>query len=808
MKSLSLKIRFALAMSAVVLIFVVGLASIALHDARRDLSTVISAQQLALVSRAGDDLDAKLKLALNALAATAATIPHASLDSTAHMRAILWERPALRSIFDDVQIMSVDGIIRGDFPANDQRIGINVGSRAYFQRVMKTGQPTISEPVARKLDGEPIVSFAAPITGTDGVIVAVMVGVMRLNRPNFIGHLGTSKIGRSGYFEVVSTRPKPSFVVHPDPMRILQELSRADSRVLAEALDNNAMGTSIRTLREGSTALVSYRPLAMTTWILVAVFPTEEAFGPIEAAKNRSISIAIVSALVLIPMVWLLAWRLLNPLTALRDQVDRLARRPDECSRVAEGRNDETGQLARAFNRLLEQQWGLEAARLISEQERRRLALILEHGRDFVATTDARGKVTYVNASGRAARGLGRTQDLSDTTIADHYPPWAVEKIQRESLPCALANGMWLGETAIIGADGSDVPIDHLLIAHRDANGQVEFFSSLMHDISEAKTASTAARQSEARMRSIADSLPMLVAFMDRDCRFRFVNSHWEEFFGRPCAELIGKTIEEIAGNDVAGFYLPRFERAALGETVVFEREWDSGHARVHLHVKIIPQFDEGQGLIGFHVFHQDVTDHKVEQQRLSRLASIDRLTGLVNRAGFEAALDEAMHRSTASGKGLALIYLDVDHFKAINDTYGHPTGDALLRGFATRLTDSVRATDVVARLGGDEFVVIAENVRSIEDMGTIAEKILHAMRLPFDASGTALSITTSIGVAVFSDESVNADALIERADAALYRAKNSGRDRYDFAPVAATEEATPQNLRTNPEKLLEGLVA
>ncbi len=786
MKVLSLKIRFALAMSAIMLMLVVGLAAFALHHAKKDLLTVVSAQQLALVSRAGDDLDGKLKLAMDALTATAASIGPASLDSTASIRAVLMERPALRAIFDDVQITNVEGIIRGDAPPIDQRIGINLGSRAWFKRVIATGQPTISEPVRRKLNGEPIVSFGAPIKKSDGTIVGVMVGVLGLNKVNFLGNLGTAKVGQTGYIEVVSTWPKPQYVVHPDPGHILQEFSPSDSRALAKVLDSASMGTAVSTLEDGSKALIGYRPLAMTNWILVAVLPSEEAFGLIEAAKDRSISIAIASAVVLIPLIWLLAWGMLRPLTKLRDQVDMLTQHPDAHKRVTEGRNDEAGQLARAFNRLLEQQWALEASRLASEHERMQLALILEKSHDFVATTDAKGRVTYINASGRAARGLGSDHEVRGSTIADHYPAWATEKIEREAVPCALANGLWLGETAIIGADGTEVPIDHMLIAHRGATGRVEFFSSTMHDISDAKAASIAIRQSEARMASISDSVPMLIAFMDRDCRYRFVNSRCEEFLGRPRSEILGKTLAEVAGDEPADFYRPHFARAAEGETLVFDRDLVSARHSIHFKVKIIPQFDEGQGLIGFHFLHQDVTDYKVEQQRLSQLAAIDRLTGLANRSGFEAALTEGMHRSTAPGNGMALIYLDVDRFKSINDTHGHPIGDALLRAFAARITGSVRATDVVARLGGDEFVVVAKHLRNSEDVKSIAEKILQTMRRPFNVNGIALSITTSMGVAVFNGEAITADGLIERADAALYRAKNAGRDRYVFATDAA----------------------
>lgn len=160
---------------------------------------------------------------------------------------------------------------------------------------------------------------------------------MRLNKPNFIGHLGLTKIGRSGYFEVVSALPKLQYVVHPDPARVLRELSASDSRTLSKALASTALGSSVSTLEDGREALVSYQPLTMTNWILVAVLPSEEAFGLIELARDRSPMMVALSAVVLVPLVWLVAWGMLKPLIALRDQVDALTLRPDRDARVVEG---------------------------------------------------------------------------------------------------------------------------------------------------------------------------------------------------------------------------------------------------------------------------------------------------------------------------------------------------------------------------------------------------------------------------------------------------------------------------------------
>ena len=282
-------------------------------------------------------------------------------------------------------------------------------------------------------------------------------------------------------------------------------------------------------------------------------------------------------------------------------------------------------------------------------------------------------------------------------------------------------------------------------------------------------------------MLSIADALPVMVAFIDRDHRYRFVNSRYEDHFGIDKSQLLGKSVAEVIGDDAFRVYQPFFDRAAVGEAQVFEIESHAGLRPMHFMVKLIPQFDDFDHITGFHYIHQDVTDHKVENQRLSQLVRADALTGLLNRAGFESAIVEAMARSQHHLSAMALFYLDVDRFKSINDEHGHQVGDKLLRGFASRLVRAVRSADIAARLGGDEFVVIAEGLRNVDDVRSIAGKILRAMRQDFELNGSTLSITASIGVAVYTGEAVKVEELIGRADAALYRAKAAGRDRYEL---------------------------
>jgi diguanylate cyclase (GGDEF)-like protein len=159
--------------------------------------------------------------------------------------------------------------------------------------------------------------------------------------------------------------------------------------------------------------------------------------------------------------------------------------------------------------------------------------------------------------------------------------------------------------------------------------------------------------------------------------------------------------------------------------------------------------------------------------------AENDSLTGLPNRALFYDRLSTAMTRSRRNKNLMAVLYADIDNFKKINDGLGHAAGDDLLRSFAQRLSQCVRASDTVARLGGDEFTVILENLTSREKAQGVVEKLMAACRLPFGVGGKEIRTSASIGIAYFSAGAITADGLIKQADSALYRAKQLGRNDY-----------------------------
>ena len=769
-------------MSIGALALVAGLGAILLRYAQQDLLNTISTQQLGLVTRAAEDIDARLKLAFDSLVVSAGAMPADALASDAAFKTFYAQHPALLQLFDDLLVVTPAGRVTSVYPAKAGAIGLDIADRPYLQQAFATGKPVISDAVRSRLTGKPLVNIAVPVLGPDGEITAALVGTLPLAQTKLLGALSTAHVGTTGYFLLLSNGPRSIYLSHPNPSQLMQPVP-ASTPALVHVLEATAPGFASSALDDDDIdgeVLISYYPLKMKGWRLAAILPHAEAYAAIHEARRRAIEIGLIAALIVLPLVWLFAWRLLRPLSTLRREVERIAGDASGSTFATPG-TDEVGQVARAFNEMLRDQRRSEAERVASDQDRRRLVAILESTQDFVTMTDVQGRVTYLNAAGRTMSGKDLNEDLRHTTMLDYFPAWVIDKLQKEGIPAALASGTWIGQTAVIDKHGREIPADHTVTAHRNVNGKLEFFSSLLHDTSAAVSAAATIRSSEARMLSIADALPVLVSFIGCDHRYRFVNSRYEEHFGTERSRIVGRTIAEMIGDEAFAVYEPYLARAARGEAQVFEVESRAGVRPAHFNVKLIPQYDDDRALIGYHFIHQDVTDHKVEQQRLSLLVQADALTGVLNRAGFESAIGLAMQHTRDHGSAMALFYLDVDRFKSINDRHGHPVGDRFLQAFAARLVRAVRGADIVSRLGGDEFVVIAEGLRSVDDVRSVARKILRAMRPEFDLTGTTLSITVSIGVAAFTGGPESAEALVARADLALYRAKDGGRDRYEL---------------------------
>lgn len=255
---------------------------------------------------------------------------------------------------------------------------------------------------------------------------------------------------------------------------------------------------------------------------------------------------------------------------------------------------------------------------------------------------------------------------------------------------------------------------------------------------------------------------------------------------------MFGWRYDEAIGQQMAEMIIPENYREAHQRGM--QRFTDTGHGKVlnkRIELEALRKGGEtfptemaitylsNAGHYEFYAFIQDISLRKNEEQKLRNLASIDVLTGLKNRSHFNTTLPEAMARSRRNQSNMALLYLDIDHFKSINDNLGHEAGDKILKEFSRRLHHVLREVDIICRLGGDEFTIIAEGVADDDGAGIVASNILQELKSGGWLNNPELKITSSIGIAIYDGRTVEPDHLVALADKAMYKAKHSGRNNY-----------------------------
>ena len=416
-------------------------------------------------------------------------------------------------------------------------------------------------------------------------------------------------------------------------------------------------------------------------------------------------------------------------------------------------------------------------------RERERSTVILETSTDAFIALGIDGMVTDWNRAAEKIFGWSVAETLG-RNLADLIIP----KAQRAAHNAGFAQFIQSGSGPVINAtlevnalkkNGETIPIELSIVAHHNGDGYLA--NAFLRDISDRKAILEKVSSSEKRLRTITDNLPVLITYIDERRYMMFANATIKPWLGITPEQVQGKLFEDVVGPIIYAERREYINRALAGERVEFEITSSAAGATRHLHTVYLPDVRDDKVVQGFYTLTSDISELKAKEAALSVLARVDTLAGIANRLQLNELLAGALARSRRMRAEVAVMYLDIDFFKQINDGYGHATGDAVLIEFATRLQASVRKTDAVARLSGDEFIVVLEGLNSIDEAGPIAQKILAAVRAPFAVSGLNLQITTSIGVGYASDFNLTCADLLRMADAALYRSKEAGRDRVSF---------------------------
>jgi diguanylate cyclase (GGDEF)-like protein/PAS domain S-box-containing protein len=284
-------------------------------------------------------------------------------------------------------------------------------------------------------------------------------------------------------------------------------------------------------------------------------------------------------------------------------------------------------------------------------------------------------------------------------------------------------------------------------------------------------------------LEQIIDTTPILINATDRNGKYLFLNSYQAALFGRKPDQLVGRAISEILEPDL-------FQRETRRNNVIletgisipnYEEKFVSEGVELIFHCNKSPLLNKDSQTIGILTTGLDITARKFAEEHRTHLALHDMLTGLPNRTLLAERMRSAIDESKASGRPAALLLLDLDRFKVINDTRGHQTGDMLLRQVAERISVAVGSSGFAARIGGDEFAIVLQNLGNQDDAGRACATLLNKIGDPYLIGGVEQLIGASIGVALIPDDGTSPDELLRLADLAMYEAKSSGRNCYCF---------------------------
>ncbi|MDP2659845.1 MAG: PAS domain S-box protein [Dehalococcoidia bacterium] len=686
--------------------------------------------------------------------------------------------------FDNLAVLDLEGnavgLMSGAPPSGAPRP--NGADRPYFQSVTATRQPAVSNILISRATGNPTIVAAVPMFDDSGILNGVLIATLDLE--HLAQHLQTVRLDRSQ--AIFLTDPEGTVALHTSlPHDQWGRISLSDYGPVQSALIGMpALEPSMMSLL-GDVRMVSTTRTPIYGWVVGVSIPTSVALQPVQDdLVQRLLLYAVAVGFAGLVAIFLAHYMLFRPLKMLRDTLTIFGS-GSLGARARLRTGDELEQLGSGFNRMAEDISARERQRdsyiteLKKAQERlQRLASIVEFSNDAVIGETLEGAITSWNPAAGLICGY-TAEEVIGKSISCLVPPdhpgeflEILEKVKRGE-PVQHYETVWLR------ADGSAIDVSLTASPIRDPAGEIVGVSTIARDVTER-------RQMEESFRKLAESSPIGM-FIVQQGLFRFVNAKFQEY--------TGYTEKELLGTDALGLVFPEdrdMVRNNAVRTLKGERDTayeyrvadKGGEVKWILETVSSIRYEGGRAVVGNFMI---ITERREMELQLAHLATHDPLTGLPNRRSLEDALNRAVAHARR-GVTSALLFLDLDNFKEVNDTLGHAAGDRALVAVAQLLQAQRRAIDLLVRLGGDEFAILLEGTAR-DDVGLVAERFSLAVQdFPVILDGQTFNLSLSIGASLI-DGRLPPAVVLAQADAAMYKAKEQGGNR----TVLFESEGDPQ---------------
>ena len=409
---------------------------------------------------------------------------------------------------------------------------------------------------------------------------------------------------------------------------------------------------------------------------------------------------------------------------------------------------------------------------------------IMEDMKESYYEIDLDGNFTFFNDALCRQLGYSR-EELMGMNYRVFTPPQNVKKhfeLYKQVYRTGNPNELFPMEQ--IRKDGKLIFTESSVFPLRNEKEEIIGFRGIGRDVTERVQMEEALRRSGERYRTILEEIEEGYYEVDLEGNFTFANDAACCQFGYSREELMGMNYRVyVPKDDVKNVYKTWNKVYRTGEPVksfpFASIKKDGTH--IYLENSITPLRNKDGRIIGFRSVSRDITERKQFEQKLAEMATHDSLTGLPNRVLLSDRLMIGSALARRSGHRLAVLMLDLDRFKTVNDAMGHSVGDELLKAVGQRLSGIMRKSDTVSRIGGDEFVLVLPHISQIEHVTKLAQRILNAFQEPFVFGRHRLQVTTSIGIAIYPEDGTNIENLLKSADSAMYLAKEQGRGIYKY---------------------------
>ncbi len=759
-----------------------------------------------MVSQLADEIDSKLLTAQQQLIAVAGTAPPDIMHNPEKAQAFLDNRPSLHTTFDNhLFLFTPSGKIFVESPYAPGRRGFDVSFREYIINTLKTKNPYISDPyVSSQPHKHPAIMLTVPLFDSKGNITGILAGGLDLMRDNFLGRISTVEIGNAGYFYMTTT--DRILIIHPDKKRVLTKQAPGLNTLYDKAIEGFE-GTDETITSYGIKMLSSFKKMKAKNWILGANYPLVEAYRNIRRAEQYFFIATIAGIIAVFIIISFIMKYLISPLELFTRHVEDLPKKTGDDRFLNIKTKDEIGTLSLAFNKMvteIDQRSALER----SEELYR---TITEFATDFVFWRAPDNTLLYVSENcekfcGYTEEEFYASPELLETMIhPDDRIIWVEHNndINRKGIHEHL-------ELRIITKRGQVRWIAHNCLPVHDKKGiykgrrgshrditerkQAEEALKIAHDelerrvkerTDELSSASAALRESEERLSLALKAAGQSIYDSDLKTGEAIVSPEYALMLGYDPAEFhetTAKWLERVHPDDkkpVAAVYRAYINGEIPEYKVEFRQKTKDGDWKWILSLaKITARDADGRPLrmIGTHT---DITERKQAEEKIRYLATHDELTNLPSLRLAKDRILMAIERSKRNKTLAAILYIDLDGFKTINDNYGHEAGDILLKEVGKRLLSCVRKVDTAARIGGDEFLLVITELQSSDSAALMAKKVLQFMSQPIDLDGKQVTIGASIGIALYPDHGYDAESLIKQADEAMYVIKNSVKNGY-----------------------------